>query len=214
MAGTTQLGTFSYDMVLNYAKWTDQLSRAERAAQKSTAAIQRSIQGAVDGIGDGLNSIAGKVAAAFAVEKLIEFGKQAIDTADEVGKMAQKVGISAESLSALSVQAKLSDVGIDELQASLGKLSKNAAEAASGSKQQAAAFQAINTAISLNPNDPEQWVIRGLIQAEGGEFAQSQRSLRTALKLDPANTNANTLISAIASLAIQPIDTADASPKN
>jgi cytochrome c-type biogenesis protein CcmH/NrfG len=57
-------------------------------------------------------------------------------------------------------------------------------------------------------------VIRGLIQAEGGEFAQSQRSLRTALKLDPNNGNATTLISAIASLAHQPIDTADATPKN
>lgn len=82
------------------------------------------------------------------------------------------------------------------------------------SNQQAAAFQAINSAISLNPNDPEQWVIRGLIQAEGGEFAQSQRSLRTALKLDPTNGNATTLLSAIASLAHQPIDTADATPKN
>ena len=82
------------------------------------------------------------------------------------------------------------------------------------SNQQAAALQAINTAISLNPNDPEQWVIRGLIQAEGGEFAQSQRSLRTALKLDPNNGNATTLITAIASLAHQPVDTADATPKN
>jgi Flp pilus assembly protein TadD len=82
------------------------------------------------------------------------------------------------------------------------------------SNQQAAAFQAINTAISLNPNDPEQWVIRGLIQAEGGDFAQSQRSLRTALKLDAANANATTLLNAIASLAHQPLDTADATPKN
>jgi tetratricopeptide (TPR) repeat protein len=82
------------------------------------------------------------------------------------------------------------------------------------SNQQAAAFDAINTAISLNPSDPEQWVIRGLIQAETGEFAQSQRSLRTALKLDPSNGNANTLLNAVASLAHQPNDTADATPRN
>ncbi|HZW05908.1 MAG TPA: tetratricopeptide repeat protein [Phycisphaerales bacterium] len=82
------------------------------------------------------------------------------------------------------------------------------------SNQQSAAFQAINTAISLNPNDPEQWVIRGLIQAESGEFAQSQRSLRTALRLDAGNANATTLLNAVASLASQPLDTADATPKN
>lgn len=82
------------------------------------------------------------------------------------------------------------------------------------SNQHAAALQAINTAISLNPNDPEQWVIRGLIQAEGGDFAQSQRSLRAALKLDTTNANATTLLNAIASLAHQPLDTADATPKN
>lgn len=82
------------------------------------------------------------------------------------------------------------------------------------SNQQASALQAINTAISLNPNNPEQWVIRGLVQAESGDYAQSQRSLRTALKLDSANANATTLLNAIASLAHQPIETADATPRD
>jgi hypothetical protein len=52
-----------------------------------------------------------------------------------------------ESLSALSVQAKLSDVSIDSLQGGLAKLARNAADAASGSKQQAAAFQAMGVSL-------------------------------------------------------------------
>src|SRR6185295_18916936 len=42
--------------------------------------------------------------------------KNAIDAADGLNKMSQKVGVSVESLSALNVQAKLSDVSIDQLQ--------------------------------------------------------------------------------------------------
>lgn len=67
--------------------------------------------------------------------------------------------------------------------------------------QPQAALTAINTAISINPNDPEQWVIRGLIQAEAGEYSDSQRSLRSALKLDPQNGNANQLMTVVAALS-------------
>lgn len=73
----------------------------------------------------------------------VALGKQAIDAADNFNKMSQKVGVSVEALSALSVQAKLSDVSIDQLQGGLAKFARNLSEAAAGSKQQAAAFQAI-----------------------------------------------------------------------
>jgi hypothetical protein len=73
--------------------------------------------------------------------------KQSIDAADNFNKMSQKVGVSVESLSSLNVQAKLSDVSIDSLQGALAKLARNAADAASGSKQQAAAFQAMGVSL-------------------------------------------------------------------
>lgn len=140
---TSQLGTFSYDMVLNYAKWTDSLAKAERAANNTTKAIQRGFESITGGVED----IAGKIAAAFAVDKLVEFGAKAIETADQMGKMAQKVGLSVESLSALTAQAKLSNVGTDELQAGLSRLARTAADAATGNKQSAAAFAALGVAV-------------------------------------------------------------------
>jgi len=44
-------------------------------------------------------------------------------------------------------------------------------------------------------------VIRGLIQAESGEFADCQRSLKSALKLDPQNANAKQMMEVVVSLA-------------
>lgn len=146
MAGT-QLGSFTYDMVLEYAKFEDAFTKAQRIADQHATQIQRSIQRAVDGVGDGLKDLAGKVVAAFAVDKLVEFGKQAIDTADELGKTAQKVGVTVESLSALQVQAKLSGVGLEQLQSGMEKLARNAADAAGGNKESAAAFAALGVAI-------------------------------------------------------------------
>lgn len=49
----------------------------------------------------------------------------AINHADEIGKMAQKVGMTTEALSRLEYAARLSDVSLGELQVGLGQLSKN-----------------------------------------------------------------------------------------
>jgi hypothetical protein len=146
MAGA-QLGSFTYDMVLNYARFEDAFTKAQRIADQHANAIKKSIEKAVDGVGDAFGDLAGKVVAAFSIEKLVEFGKQAIETADQMGKAAEKVGASVESLSALAVQAKLSNVALDSLQVGMEKLSKNAAAAAAGNKQAAAGFTAIGVSL-------------------------------------------------------------------
>lgn len=51
--------------------------------------------------------------------------KQAIDLADNIGKTAQKIGMTSESLSKLEYAAKLSDISLGQLQVGLGQLSKN-----------------------------------------------------------------------------------------
>jgi TP901 family phage tail tape measure protein len=89
-------------------------------------------------LGAGIIAIAG-IGAAMA--------KQAIDAADGLSKLSQKVGVSVESLSALNVAAKLSDVSVDQLQGGLSRLARSAADAATGSKQQAAAFQAMGVSL-------------------------------------------------------------------
>jgi hypothetical protein len=51
--------------------------------------------------------------------------KQSINFADTIGKTAQKIGMTSESLSRLEYAAKLSDVSLGQLQVGLGQLSKN-----------------------------------------------------------------------------------------
>lgn len=72
--------------------------------------------------------------------------KASIDSFDATAKLAQGIGTTTESLSALTYAAGLSGLSQEELGSSLVKLAKNTAEAAAGSKAQADAFAAIGVA--------------------------------------------------------------------
>lgn len=63
-------------------------------------------------------------AAASAGAAVFAFTKYTTDTVDQLGKMAQKVGMNVEALSGLSYAAKLSDVSLDQLGTGLKQLSK------------------------------------------------------------------------------------------
>lgn len=81
------------------------------------------------------------VAAAAALSPLV---KSSIDAADEMGKMAQKSGVSVEALSRLNYAAKLSDVSLAGLGGGMRKLSQNMLAVAQGGAGPAAtAFKAL-----------------------------------------------------------------------
>ncbi len=74
------------------------------------------------------------------VEAFGAIKRSAIDTADDLNKLTQSTGFSAEALSGLKYAAELSDVGLEGLQKSLKGLSQNMAEAKSGNKEAIALF--------------------------------------------------------------------------
>jgi hypothetical protein len=83
---------------------------------------------------------------------------KALENADNLSKLSQKVGMSTESLSALQYQAGLAGVSMETLESSIVKFSKNVTLAATGSKEQAAAFNAMGIALkdaqgNLRPTD-------------------------------------------------------------
>lgn len=114
------------------------LGRGSAAAEQYSDKVTRSVQQAGAAIG------ASVAAAAAGMTALL--GK-AIENADNLNKMSQKIGVAVESLSALGVQAKLSDVELDSLQGGLAKLAKNAADAAAGGKENAATFKAMGVSL-------------------------------------------------------------------
>ncbi len=121
------------------------------AKDETRAAIASAQQGlqALTTSAAGLGLQLGALGGAASLGGLALMAKQAIDAADGLGKMAQKVGVSVESLSALEYAGKLSDVSLEQLGTGLKKLSVNLNEVAtSADGDAAAAFRAIGVSVT------------------------------------------------------------------
>lgn len=73
--------------------------------------------------------------------------KNAIDTADELNKLSQKIGISVEALSTLRFAAQLSDVSLETLQKGIKGLSQLMTEANTGVGDGAVVFDALGISV-------------------------------------------------------------------
>jgi hypothetical protein len=112
---------------------TGNSSGLDRALGKAESSLSRFAKGAAAGIAGALS--AGVFVAA---------GKAALNYADNIGKVAQKVGMTTEELSGLNYAAKLSDLSIEQLQSSLGIMARKMGDSAES-------FQAFG--VSLRNND-------------------------------------------------------------
>jgi len=154
---------------------------------KAVGITQRSadqMAGAINGINSLVKEFAKGLAAAFTVDKIIGVAKAAIDLGDSLNKMSQKVGVSVESLSALRNVGQLADASFEQLGAGMVKLSRNAAEAAEGGKQQAAAFAAIGVAVKDANGQlrPTQAILEDVAKKMAGyEDGASKTALATQL---------------------------------
>lgn len=89
----------------------------------------------------GLVAVAGAAAGAAVVTGLAAMTKAAINTADEMGMTAQKVGLSVDVFSALAYAAKMNDVPLDGLKTGLNQLNKSLIETENGGSAVATAFK-------------------------------------------------------------------------
>jgi hypothetical protein len=91
------------------------------------------------------------------VEKMVEMGKGALDSAVSIGKLAQETGASVGTLSVLALAAH--DVGVsqDEVSMSLVRLARNQEQATQGNVKSQQAFKALGISMadikSKNPAD-------------------------------------------------------------
>lgn len=72
---------------------------------------------------------------------------QALDTADQLNKLAKSTGIATEELSAYKYAADLSGVSIEETAKGINFLSRNMVEAAGGSKEASKGFELLGIAV-------------------------------------------------------------------
>lgn len=96
--------------------------------------------GSINRAADYLQSRFAALSGLLGVGMFAKFMADSLESADKMGKMAQSVGVSTEALSRLSISAKLSDVDMESLAKSMGRLSKNTIEAAAGQGTAIAAF--------------------------------------------------------------------------
>lgn len=78
---------------------------------------------------------------------LAAIGKTAINTADEMGKMSQRIGVAVEDLSALKFAAELADVQFSELTNGLRFFSRSMDEARRGTLEYKEAYDRLNVTV-------------------------------------------------------------------
>jgi len=96
-----------------------------------------------------LKDLGEKFAAAFTIDKIVEFSVSSIESAASLDKMAQSSGIAVENLSALSLAAAASGLSQDDLGLAFKKLNVSIAQAAGdGSSKAAAAFKSMGISVT------------------------------------------------------------------
>jgi hypothetical protein len=109
-----------------------------------------SIRGNLAKLGNESNRVKGLLAGlgvSLSVAGFAAMIKNAIDAADQLNKLSQKIGISVEALSTLHFAAQLSDVSLETLQKGIKGLSQNIAEANTGIGDGAQVFDALGISV-------------------------------------------------------------------
>lgn len=119
----------------------------------STAAFETGLKKARGGLSSfaSFAKSAGMVAGAALVAMATGVGlalKGMLEKADQMGKMAQSVGVPVEELSRLAYAAELSDISIEQLGTALKKQSRGMSDAAGGTGAAADAYERLGVAVT------------------------------------------------------------------
>lgn len=126
-------------MEADNAKLHTQLEQANKQLQRFDKGASNALKS--------FKALAGGLVAGISLAKFASDIKTVVNEADQLGKMAQSVGVTTESLSALEYAADLSGASLEVLGVGLRQLSKNAADAARGTGEGKAGFDALGLAV-------------------------------------------------------------------
>lgn len=139
------LGSLTLDLVLKLAGFEQGMDRAARITDKRLKEMGDKAEKVGRAIGTSLKvAAAGAVVAIGAISLAIG---DAIQNADELDELSQRLGISTERLSSLGYAAKLSGTDLDGLTNGLTRFSKNLASAADPNSRQGKLFATLGIEI-------------------------------------------------------------------
>lgn len=149
MSNEAKIGALLVEVSANIAKYQEAMKKTQDETQKMVNGVKGQL-GAMEkhfgNMGSVVNGLKGALAGlgvALSAGAFAGWVKSAIDAADEMGKMSQKIGLSVENLSGLKYAGELADVSLDQLGVGMKQLSKNILEANAGGKDQKAVFAAL-----------------------------------------------------------------------
>jgi hypothetical protein len=120
-------GKLTADLELRSASFQRDMRNAARSVETNTSAMRQSLGGIERGFG-----IAAKAAAAFvgvlAVREVVQFAKSSFDAADQVAKMADRMGVTTTAFQELAFAAKLGGVEATEFEQAMAFLNRRIAE--------------------------------------------------------------------------------------
>lgn len=123
-----------------------QLREVGNANLKALSEQFKDVGGKIEGVGRSLTGVS--AAAAGVVAGLGAAAYKAGQAADDLNTLSKVTGIGTEKLQKYGYAADLVDVSVEAIAKSNKKLTKNAYEAANGSKTQAEAFKAIGVSVT------------------------------------------------------------------
>jgi hypothetical protein len=139
--------------------------------------------------------VGGTLAAMFAVDKVAEYGKAAIDLAGKLTDLSSKLGVSAEFLQEMSYAAELSGASLDDVSGAMEKLTIARTKALSGDAGMVEAFQKLGVSAA----DLKSMRIEDIFTKIGGAFENgiNPQPLLGALR-EIAGKGATSLVPAMA----------------
>lgn len=120
------------------------------ARLKAAGAAQLNVKNSSEALGGAFSKLSGlarTLGLAFGAIELVQFGKGAIQAADQIFELSKKTGIGAEQLSILSFGAKQSGVDIDGLAKGLKFLGRAVGEALKGNEDVALSFDSVGVSL-------------------------------------------------------------------
>lgn len=155
-------------------------ARISTAFTGDVSDLKAKIQEAQDK-GEGLKKTFGMVgqaiAGAFSARAIIQFGMEALKTADAVANLSARLNLSAETTQSIDRAAKEAGLTMGDFEAALVKLNRAQADAQTGNKKNAESFAALGISIadltSLKPEELFERVAKALAENEGNAEATS-----------------------------------------
>jgi hypothetical protein len=142
-----KLGNLFVSLIADTAAFSSGLTKAKSDLNSTSAAINAGlakIDKSFTGLGESVKDMAGEIfsvkgaftalAGTIGLGSIVELGKQAVETVGSLGEIAQQLGVTTDTLQAFRYAGTQVGISTEEMDGSLGKLTKTIGMAATGNK--------------------------------------------------------------------------------